>query len=190
MFRRILIANRGEIAVRIARTCRDLGVEVVAVHSDADDGALHVAMADRAVHLPGVSPVETYLNVALILEAAHRTGAEAIHPGYGFLSERPEAALAVTRAGLVWIGPSPEALRAAGDKLEARRLARSAGVDPVPGTLEPVTGPEDVLEFAREHGYPVAVKAAGGGGGRGLKVAAAPGDVGAALAAAAREAEA
>jgi acetyl-CoA/propionyl-CoA carboxylase, biotin carboxylase, biotin carboxyl carrier protein len=190
VFRRILIANRGEIAVRVARTCRDLGVGTVAVYSDVDARARHVAVADEAVHLPGIAPAQTYLNLGAILDAARRTRAEAIHPGYGFLSERADAAEGVSEAGLVWIGPTPEATRAAGDKVRARRLASSVGVAPVPGSLEPVTSPQDVLGFGSEHGYPVAIKAAGGGGGRGLKIAAEPEDVPAALGAAIREAEA
>jgi acetyl-CoA/propionyl-CoA/long-chain acyl-CoA carboxylase, biotin carboxylase, biotin carboxyl carrier protein len=190
MFQRILIANRGEIAVRVARTCRELGVEVVAVHSDVDAQSRHVALADEAVHLPGVSPMETYLNVEAIVQAARKTGAEAIHPGYGFLSERADVAEEVAANGLVWIGPSPDASRAAGDKIQARRVAESAGVAPVPGTVQPVTDAEDIRRFAEQHGYPVAIKAAGGGGGRGLKVAANAGEVESALESSRREAEA
>ena len=190
MFEKILIANRGEIAVRVARTCRELGVHVVAIHSDVDASARYVALADQAVHLPGVAPAETYLNVEAVIEAARTTGAEAIHPGYGFLSERADAAEAVTAAGLVWVGPPAEATRAAGDKVKARNLAQSAGVQPVPGTLEPVRDPADVLAFGAEHGYPVAIKAAAGGGGRGLKVASGPDGVPAAFESAIREATA
>jgi acetyl-CoA/propionyl-CoA carboxylase biotin carboxyl carrier protein len=190
MFSRILIANRGEIAVRIARTCRDLGVEVVAVHSDADVHGRHVALADQAVHLKGVAPAETYLDIPAIVAAARDTGAEAVHPGYGFLSERAEAAQAVIDAGLVWIGPPPDALRAAGDKVRARQLADRVGVAPVPGTLEPVAGAEEVVGFGIRFGFPVAIKAAGGGGGRGLKVVASPEEVPAALESATREAQA
>jgi len=190
MFRKILIANRGEIAVRIARTCRELGVRVVAVFSDVDAGARHVSLADEAIHLPGVAPVETYLNVQAIIEAALDAGAEAIHPGYGFLSERADVAEAVTEAGVVWVGPPPEAARAAGDKIRARRLAESVGVAPVPGTLDPVADAREVIAFGESYGYPVAIKAAGGGGGRGLKVAADAGDVEAALESARREAQA
>src|SRR6266542_671086 len=153
MFRKVLIANRGEIAVRIARTCRELGVGVVALFSDAETGSRHVALADEAVHLPGVAPSETYLNVAAIIRAAVDTRAEAVHPGYGFLSER-------------------------------------AGVAPVPGTFDPVTDPREVLRFGDDHGYPVVIKAAGGGGGRGLKVARDAGEVEAALESARREAKA
>ena len=190
MFGRILIANRGEIAVRVARTCRELGVETVAVYSDPDAGAKHVAIADHAVHIPGTAATETYLNVDAVLSAARETGAEAVHPGYGFLSERADAARAVTAAGLVWIGPSPEAVEAVGDKLSARRLAESAGVPTVPGTMDPVTSVDEVLAFGTRHGYPVAVKAAGGGGGRGFRVASSAGEVEGALDGAAREAAA
>jgi acetyl-CoA/propionyl-CoA carboxylase biotin carboxyl carrier protein len=190
MFGKILMANRGEIAVRVARTCRELGVSTVAVYSDVDAQARHVAAADEGVHVPGVAPVETYLNVEAIIEAARSTGAEAIHPGYGFLSERGDAAAAVTDAGLVWIGPPPDAIRAAGDKVEARRLARSADVPVVPGTLEPVADLEEVRAFGREHGYPVAIKATGGGGGRGLKVAQSEEEIESAFDSARREAEA
>src|SRR5947208_2831551 len=181
MFRKILIANRGEIAVRIARTCRELGVATVAVHSDVDGRARHVRMSDEAVHLPGTAPADTYLNVEAIVDAARARGAEAIHPGYGFLSERADAAEALLAAGLAWIGPPVEALRAAGDKVRARRLAHSVGVSVVPGTVDPVSGIEEVHAFGERHGYPIAIKAAGGGGGRGLKVAASPGEVEAAF---------
>ena len=190
MFRKVLIANRGEIAVRVARTCHELGVTVVAVHSDLDAKARHVAAADEAVHLPGVSALDTYLDLGAVIEAALATGAEAIHPGYGFLSERADAAEAVAAAGLVWVGPPADAIGAAGDKVLARRLADSVGVAPVPGTLEPIEDEGDVLAFGERHGYPIAIKAAGGGGGRGLKVAGSPEEVASALASAVREAEA
>ncbi len=190
MFRKVLIANRGEIAVRIARTCRELGVGVVALFSDADTGSRHVALADEAVHLPGVAPSETYLNVAAIIRAAVDTRAEAVHPGYGFLSERADVADQVADAGVAWIGPPADAARAAGDKIRARRLAESVGVAPVPGTFDPVTDPREVLRFGDDHGYPVVIKAAGGGGGRGLKVARDAGEVEAALESARREAKA
>ena len=190
MFSKVLIANRGEIAVRVGRTCRDLGIATVAVFSDPDARARHVALADDAVHLPGSSPADTYLNVGAIVEAARRTGAEAVHPGYGFLSERADAAEAFADAGIVWIGPPPEALRLAGDKVQARRLAGTAGVAPVPGTMEPVEGAEEVIAFGDRGGYPIAIKAAGGGGGRGLKVAYRAEDVPAALESATREAAA
>jgi acetyl-CoA/propionyl-CoA carboxylase biotin carboxyl carrier protein len=190
MFERVLVANRGEIAVRVARTCHDLGVEVVAVHSDVDARGRHVGLADRTVHLPGIAPADTYLNVQAIVAAATQTGAQAIHPGYGFLSERADAAQAVIDAGLVWIGPPPDALEAAGDKVRARQLADRVGVAPVPGTLEPVTGAEEVVGFGIRFGFPVAIKAAGGGGGRGLKVVAGPEEVPTALESAMREADA
>nr|MBA3728354.1 acetyl-/propionyl-CoA carboxylase subunit alpha [Actinomycetota bacterium] len=190
MFTKILIANRGEIAVRVARTCRDLGIGVVAVYADPDARARHVGLADQVVRLPGSDAAETYLNLDAVIEAARATGAEAIHPGYGFLSERADAAEAVIGAGLAWVGPPPEALRASGDKIGARRLASSVGVTPVPGTLEPVLGVKDVRIFAAAHGYPVAIKAAGGGGGRGLRVANSDREVQGALESAMREAEA
>jgi acetyl-CoA/propionyl-CoA/long-chain acyl-CoA carboxylase, biotin carboxylase, biotin carboxyl carrier protein len=190
MFDKVLVANRGEIAVRVARTLRELGVAAVAVYSDVDAGARHVAVADESVHLAGVAPAETYLDVGAIIDAARSTGAQAIHPGYGFLSERADVAEAVNAAGLVWVGPPPDAIRAAGDKVRARRLAESAGVVPVPGTLEAVREPEEVVAFAGRHGYPVAIKAAGGGGGRGLKVAHGPQEVPSAMESAVREAQA
>jgi acetyl-CoA/propionyl-CoA carboxylase biotin carboxyl carrier protein len=190
MFSKVVIANRGEIAVRIARTCRELDIRTVALYSDVDAEARHVQAANQSVHLPGVTPAETYLNIEGVLAAARQTGAEAVHPGYGFLSERAEAAEAFTEAGLVWIGPPPKALRAAGDKVRARRLAVEADVPVVPGTLEPARESQEARAFGAEHGYPIALKAAGGGGGRGLKVAASPDEVGAAFESAVREAEA
>ncbi|MDQ4025203.1 MAG: hypothetical protein M3217_06910 [Actinomycetota bacterium] len=190
MFGRVLIANRGEIAVRIARTCRELGVEAVAVHSDVDARARHVAVAMKAVPLPGVAPADTYLNVEAILGAAASTDVEAIHPGYGFLSESAEFADAVVAAGLVWVGPPPDAIRALGDKISARRLAEQAGVPVVPGITDPVEDVAVLERFAAEHGYPLAIKASAGGGGRGLKVALAPEDLEPAWSSARREAEA
>ena len=171
MFDKVLVANRGEIAVRIFRTCREIGVRTVAVHSDVDAKSRHVALADEAVHLPGIAPDETYLDMQAIIEAARATGAEAIHPGYGFLSENADFAEAVVSSGLAWVGPPPQATRAVGDKIKARNLAVSAGVPVVPGLFEALSSHEEVLAFAKEHGYPVAIKASGGGGGRGLKVA-------------------
>jgi acetyl-CoA/propionyl-CoA/long-chain acyl-CoA carboxylase, biotin carboxylase, biotin carboxyl carrier protein len=188
MFSRVLVANRGEIAVRITRTCHDLGVQAVAVHSDPDRHARHVSLADQAVHLPGVTPAETYLDIEALIAAAHRTGAEAVHPGYGFLSERAGAARAFIDAGLVWVGPPPEALEATGDKVRARRLATSAGVSVVPGTVDPVRTAEEVHAFGDEHGYPIAIKATAGGGGKGFRVARQEGEAEDALEAAAREA--
>jgi acetyl-CoA/propionyl-CoA carboxylase biotin carboxyl carrier protein len=190
VFSKVLIANRAEIAVRVARTCKDLGVATVAVYSDADEGARHTRLADDALHLPGTASADTYLNIPALVDAAAASGAEAIHPGYGFLSENPSFAEAVIAAGLVWIGPPPEVLRAVGDKISARRIAESAGVPVVPGLLEPVEDSAVVLNFAAEHGYPIAVKAAGGGGGRGLKVARDAAEVAEAFAGARREAQA
>jgi acetyl-CoA/propionyl-CoA carboxylase, biotin carboxylase, biotin carboxyl carrier protein len=190
VFSKVLIANRGEIAVRIARTCRELGVATVGVYSDVDAHARHAEAVDEAVHLPGVAPAETYLNLDAVVDAARSTGAEAIHPGYGFFSERADAAEGIEAAGLVWIGPPPDATRAVGDKVRARQLADSAGVSVVPGTLRPIGRVEEVHAFGEAHGYPIAIKAAGGGGGRGLRVAGSPGEVGGAFESAVREAEA
>jgi len=190
VFDKILIANRGEIAVRIARTCRRLGVATVAVHSDIDAGAKHVSACDEALPLPGVAPSETYLNVQALLEAAESSGAEAIHPGYGFLAESAAFAHAVIGAGLVWIGPSPDAMRKVGDKISARRLAEAAGVPVLPGMAEAITEIGRVQGFGEQHGYPLAIKAAGGGGGRGLKVVHAPDELVDAFEAARRESEA
>jgi acetyl-CoA/propionyl-CoA carboxylase biotin carboxyl carrier protein len=190
VFSKILIANRGEIAVRVVRTAVDLGVGTVAVYSDADEGARHTRMCDEAVHLPGTASAATYLNIPALVAAAASTGADAVHPGYGFLSENAAFAEAVKAAGLVWVGPPPDALRAVGDKISARRIAEAAGVPVVPGLLEPVVDPAVVAEFAAEHGFPVAVKAAAGGGGRGLKVAQSADEIEEAFAAARREASA
>ncbi len=190
MFSKVLIANRGEIAVRIARTCRELGVASVAVYSDVDARSRHVAVADETVHLPGVSPADTYLNVEALLAAAGERGAEAVHPGYGFLSENADFAAAVIGEGLTWVGPPPDATRAVGDKVAARRIARSAGVPLVPGLLEPAEDLEVAYAFGSEQGYPLAIKAAGGGGGRGLKVARTEAEVAGAFESARREAQA
>jgi acetyl-CoA carboxylase biotin carboxylase subunit len=174
MFRRILIANRGEIALRVLRTAREMGIECVAVYSDADALALHVRMADAAVALEGVLPSETYLRAEKILDAARRTGAEAIHPGYGFLSENAAFARAVEDAGLVWIGPPPAAIEVMGDKVASRQAMQEAGVALVPGTLEPVPDAAAAASEAEALGYPVALKAAAGGGGKGIRVVRGP----------------
>ncbi|MGH2736881.1 MAG: acetyl/propionyl/methylcrotonyl-CoA carboxylase subunit alpha [Actinomycetota bacterium] len=187
MFERILVANRGEIAVRIARTCRELGVEAVAVYSDVDARARHVAVAHDAVHLPGVAPQDTYLKMDALIRAAIERGAQAIHPGYGFLAESAIFAEEVVGAGLTWIGPPPDAMRKVGDKISARRVAESAGVPVLPGVTEAIEDPAVIKDFGSQHGYPLAVKAAGGGGGRGLKVVRAPEEVEAGFEAARRE---
>ena len=169
--RRVLIANRGEIAVRVIRACKDAGLESVAVYADPDRDALHVQLADQAFALGGGTAAESYLVVDKILDACAKSGADAVHPGYGFLSENADFAQAVIDAGLVWIGPPPQAIRDLGDKVSARHIAQRAGAPQVPGTADPVTGADEVVAFAKEHGLPVAIKAAFGGGGRGLKVA-------------------
>jgi acetyl-CoA/propionyl-CoA carboxylase, biotin carboxylase, biotin carboxyl carrier protein len=168
--RKVLIANRAEIAVRVARACRDAGIASVAVYADSDRDALHVRSCDEAFALDGSSPGETYLDVAKLLGVAARCGADAVHPGYGFLAENAGFAQAVIDAGLIWIGPPPSAIEALGDKVQARHIAKKVGAPLVPGTTDPVTGADEVVAFAREHGLPVAIKAAFGGGGRGLKV--------------------
>ncbi|MGK9462306.1 acetyl/propionyl/methylcrotonyl-CoA carboxylase subunit alpha [Streptomyces sp. G6] len=169
--RKVLIANRGEIAVRVARACRDAGIASVAVYADPDRDALHVRAADEAFALGGDTPAASYLDVGKVLRAAEDTGADAVHPGYGFLSENPDFAQAVLDAGLTWIGPPPQAIRDLGDKVAARHIAQRAGAALVAGTPDPVAGVDEVVAFAREHGLPIAIKAAFGGGGRGLKVA-------------------
>jgi len=169
--RKVLIANRGEIAVRVIRACRDAGLGNVAVYADSDRDAIHARLADEAYALGGDTAVETYLRIDKLLSVAAQAGADAVHPGYGFLAENADFAQAVIDAGLTWIGPTPQAIRDLGDKVTARHIAARAGAPLVPGTPDPVTGPDEVAAFAREHGLPVAIKAAFGGGGRGLKVA-------------------
>ena len=169
--KRVLIANRGEIAVRVIRACKDHSLESVAVYSEEDRHAIHSQMADSAFSLHGTTATETYLNIEKLIEVARQSGADAVHPGYGFLSENANFAQAVIDAGLIWIGPSPAAIRALGDKVSARKIAAKAGAPLVAGTKDPVEGHEEVLAFAKEYGLPVAIKAAHGGGGRGLKVA-------------------
>ncbi len=168
---KVLIANRGEIAVRIARACTDSGIESVAVYADPDRDALHVSVADEAFAVGGSTPADSYLVVEKLLDVAKQSGADAVHPGYGFLAENAGFAQAVLDAGLVWIGPSPQAIDSLGDKVKARHIADRAGAPLAPGTTDPVSGPDEVLAFVDEHGLPIAIKAAYGGGGRGLKVA-------------------
>ena len=167
----VLIANRGEIAVRVARACKDAGLRSIAVYADPDRDALHTVIADEAYALGGSTAASSYLVVDKILDIAKRSGADAIHPGYGFLSERADFAQAVIDAGLTWIGPPPEAIEKLGDKVSARHIAQKAGAPLVAGTKDPVRNSDEVVDFAREHGLPIAIKAAFGGGGRGLKVA-------------------
>ncbi len=168
---KVLIANRGEIAVRIARAAKDAGIQSVAVYADQDRDALHVKLADEAYALHGNTGPETYLVIDKIIDVARKSGANAVHPGYGFLAENADFARAVIAEGLIWIGPSPQAIEQLGDKVSARHVAEKVGAPLAPGTINPVSGAEEVLEFVAKHGLPVAIKAAFGGGGRGIKVA-------------------
>ncbi len=188
MIKRVLIANRGEIALRVIRACHEEGLEAVAVHSLADRGSPHVRAADHAVALGGIAPSENYLDIEKLIAAAKASGADAVHPGYGFLAERAAFAEAVEGAGLVWIGPPAAAIRAMGDKTEARQRMRAAGVPIVPGTEESLSGLAEAAPIARQLGYPVMVKAAAGGGGKGMRVVRIEAELGPALEAAAREA--
>ncbi len=169
--RKVLIANRGEIAVRVIRACQDAGLASVAVYADSDLSAPHARMADESFALGGDSATDTYLRIDKLLDVATRSGADAVHPGYGFLSENADFAAAVIDAGLTWIGPSPQAIRDLGDKVTARHIAQRVGAPLVPGTSSPAASSDEIIDFARTHGLPVAIKAAFGGGGRGLKVA-------------------
>ncbi len=186
--RKVLIANRGEIAVRIARACRDAGLASVAVYAEQDFDALHVSMSDEAYALGGQSAADSYLSIEKLLKAAADAGADAVHPGYGFLAENADFARAVIDAGLTWIGPPPSAIEALGDKVRARHIASAVGAPLAPGTDGPVSGPDEVDAFAARHGLPIAIKAAFGGGGRGLKVARTPGEIGDQYESAVREA--
>ncbi len=169
--RKVLIANRGEIAVRVVRACRDAGLASVAVYADSDRDAPHAKLADEAYALVGDTAADTYLRIDKLIDIAGRAGADAVHPGYGFLSENADFAQAVTDAGLTWIGPTPQAIRDLGDKVTARHIAASVGAPLVPGTADPVKDADEIIAFAEEYGLPIAIKAAFGGGGRGLKVA-------------------
>src|SRR5262245_15460990 len=189
-FSKVLVANRGEIAIRIFRTLRELEIVPIAVYSEADRSSLHVDLADEAYLLGPGAPAESYLAQDCVLEAADKAGAEAIHPGYGFLAENAEFARAVADAGLVWIGPPPGAMEGMGSKVAARERMQAAGVPIIPGTTEPVTTGDEVRRLGDELGWPIAIKASAGGGGKGLKVVPSPDEVDRALESAQREGEA
>ena len=188
MFSKVLIANRGEIAVRVIRACREMGITSVAVYSDLDRDALHVRLADEAYALGGQTAAESYIDADKVLDVIERSGAEAVHPGYGFFSENSDFAKRITDMGVTFIGPPPAAIDVMGDKISARLAAEKVGVHGVPGTTDIITDPAQVIAFGDEHGYPIAIKAAYGGGGRGMKVVAGPDEVAAALESAQREA--
>ena len=189
MFTKVLIANRGEIAVRVIRACQEMGIATVAVYSELDRNALHVRLADEAFGLGGQTAAESYLNTEAILDAIERSGAEAVHPGYGFFSENADFARAITDRGVAFIGPPPEAIEVMGDKISARAAAEKVDVHGVPGNTEFLSDPSEVETFGTEHGWPVAIKAAFGGGGRGMKVVATAADAADALESAQREAQ-
>ena len=168
--KRLLIANRGEIALRVIRTAREMGIEAVAIFSEPDRSALHTRMADLALPLGGATPAESYLQVEKVLAAAKAAGADAIHPGYGFLSENAGFAEAVAEAGLIWVGPPPNAIRDMGDKIGSRKIMLEAGVPIVPGLAAPVADAAEAVEAAKDIGYPIALKASAGGGGKGIRV--------------------
>jgi acetyl-CoA/propionyl-CoA carboxylase biotin carboxyl carrier protein len=188
LFSKVLVANRGEIAIRVMRTCRELGIATVAVYSDLDREAAHVRYADEAYALGGATPAESYLNTDAILDAIERSGAEAVHPGYGFFSENADFARTITERGVTWIGPPPEAIEVMGDKISSRKAAAAADVESVPGTVDPVQDPSEIVAFGDEHGWPVAIKAAYGGGGKGLKIASGADDAASQFESASREA--
>ena len=176
-FRTLLVANRGEIAVRIIRGARDLGIRTATVYSDADVSARHVRLADVSERVGGSEPAESYLNAEAVLAAAERMGADAVHPGYGFLSENAGFARACRDAGIAFVGPSPEAIELMGDKIASRRTMQAAGVPIIPGTVDPVSDPAEVRGIAEEIGYPIALKASAGGGGRGIRVVETPEEI-------------
>ena len=190
LFKKLLIANRGEIALRVLRACRDLDISPIAIYSDLDAGAIHTRLADEAYNVGSGPASESYLKIPAILDAGRRSGAEAVHPGYGFLAENADFARAVIDAGLAWVGPAPDIIAAMGDKTAARRAAADAGVATLPGTPDPVTTVEEVAAFAEEHGIPLAIKASAGGGGKGFRVVNSTDEIEDALSGAAREATA
>ena len=190
MFRKLLVANRGEIAVRVMRACRDLDITPVAIYSEVDADAVHVGFGEEAYNVGPAPAAQSYLDIPAIIAVAKRSGAEAVHPGYGFLAENASFARAVDDAGLVWVGPQPEVIDSMGDKTAARRAAADAGVPTVPGTTESVTRVEEVTRFVRDHGLPIAIKAAAGGGGKGFRVVDDEASIEEALAGASREAQA